>query len=164
MNHVHFLLVDDEKEFVDTLAKRLRQRGYSADCAYSGQAALDRLDQKAGLIDVILLGIQMPEIDGIQTLELLKRKHPLPEVIMLTGHASVGSAVEALKSGAFDYLTKPCDLNEVISKAEQAVSRKKGPTSAAAPEWRPCGPTSISGSPNTASPSCSCGEKAFTSG
>ncbi len=125
MSHLHFLLVDDEKDFVDTLAKRLRQRGFSADCVYSGQAALDQLDQKAALIDVILLDIQMPEIDGIQTLELLKRKHPLPEVLMLTGHASVGSAVEALKSGAFDYLTKPCDLNEVISKAEQAVSRKK---------------------------------------
>jgi len=121
----NFLLVDDEKAFVDTLAKRLRQRGFSADCAYSGQAALDQLDEKAGLIDVVLLDIQMPEMGGIQTLKLLKQKHPLPEVILLTGHASVASAVEALKKGAFDYLTKPCDLSDVISKAEQAVSGKK---------------------------------------
>lgn len=125
MRHFHFLLVDDEKDFIDTLAKRLRQRGFTADCAYSGKAALDRLDEKADRIDVILLDIQMPEPDGLETLALLKEAHPLPEVIMVTGHASVASAVEALKRGAFDYLTKPCDLNDVIAKAEQAVSRKK---------------------------------------
>jgi DNA-binding NtrC family response regulator len=121
----NFLLVDDEKGFIDTLAKRLRQRGFSADCAYSGQAALDRLDEEPDLIDVILLDIKMPELNGIETLALLKEKHPLPEVIMLTGHGSVASAVEALKKGAFDYLTKPCDLDDVLSKAERAVARKK---------------------------------------
>ncbi len=74
---------------------------------------------------ITIIGAGLAGLRADQTLELLKRKHPLPEVIMLTGHASVGSAVEAVKSGAFDYLTKPCDLDELISKAERAVSRKK---------------------------------------
>ncbi len=124
MSSFSFLLVDDEKTFVETIARRLRQRGFTADCAFSGTEALNRL-KKDDTVDVVVLDVGMPDPDGIKTVETLRKKHPLVEVIMLTGHATVHSAVEALKFGAFDYLTKPCDLNDLIYKAEQAVSRKK---------------------------------------
>jgi DNA-binding NtrC family response regulator len=124
MSLINFLLVDDEKPFVDVIAQRLCQRGFSVDCAFTGIQALDILEKK-DTIDVVVLDIKMPDLDGIKTLEKIKKKYPLIEVIMLTGHSAINSAVETLKFGAFDYLTKPCDLNDIISKAEQAVIRKK---------------------------------------
>ncbi len=119
-----FLLVDDEKTFIETIARRLRQRGFTVDCAFSGMGALNRLE-KDDTVDVVVLDVKMPDLDGINMLETLKKKHPLVEVVMLTGHATIHSAIEALKFGAFDYLTKPCDLNDLISKAKQAAARKK---------------------------------------
>jgi DNA-binding NtrC family response regulator len=124
MSALCFLFVDDEKEFVETIARRLRQRGFRVDCAFSGTEALKRLEED-DTVDVAVLDVRMPYPDGIKTVEKIKKNHPLVEVIMLTGHATIHSAVEALKLGAFDYLTKPCDLNDLICKAEQAVSRKK---------------------------------------
>jgi DNA-binding NtrC family response regulator len=124
MNLFNLLIVDDEKSFIDIIAQRLRQRGFFVDCAFTGIEALDILEKK-DTIDVVVLDIKMPDLDGIKTLEKIKKKYPLIEVIMLTGHATINSAVETLKIGAFDYLTKPCDLNDIISKAEQAVARKK---------------------------------------
>jgi DNA-binding NtrC family response regulator len=124
MNSICFLIVDDEKEFVEIIARRLRHRGYRVDCAFCGTEALKKLEKENG-IDVVILDIRMPDLDGIKTVEKIKKKYPLVEVIMLTGYATVHSAVEALKFGAFDYLMKPCDLNYLISKAEHAASRKK---------------------------------------
>lgn len=124
MSSLSFLLVDDEKEFAETVTHRLRQRGFTADCVFSGTDALMRLE-KDDKIDVVILDIGMPDPDGMKTLDAIRKKHPLVEVIMLTGQSMVHSAVESLKSGAFDYLIKPCDLDILISKAEQAVSRKK---------------------------------------
>lgn len=123
MSSFSFLLVDDEKEFVETVALRLRQRGYTADCVFSGAEALHRLEMD-DTVDVVVLDVGMPDPDGIKTLATLKRKHPLVEVIMLTGHQTVHPTVEAMKRGAFDYLSKPCDLDDLIYKATQAVSRK----------------------------------------
>jgi len=120
----NFLLVDDEKPFIETIARRLRQRGFTVECAFSGMEALKRLE-KNDTIDVVVLDVKMPDLDGIKTLEIIKKKHPLVEVFMLTGHATIHSAIEALKFGAFDYLMKPYDLNDLISKAKQAVTRKK---------------------------------------
>lgn len=124
MTSINFLLVDDEKSFIEAIARRLRQRGFIVDCAFTGVEALNILE-KNDTIDVVVLDVKMPGLDGIQTLEKLKKKHPLIEVIMLTGHATIPSAIKTLKSGAFDYLMKPCDLNDLISKAKQAASRKK---------------------------------------
>lgn len=121
---INFLLVDDEKAFIETIAKRLRNRGATVTCAFSGMEALNRLE-KDDTIDVVVLDIKIPDLDGISVLETLKKKHPLVEVIMLTGHAAIHSAVDALKLGASDYLTKPCDLDDLISRAKQAVTRKK---------------------------------------
>ncbi len=124
MTSFNFLLVDDEKPLVETIARRLRQRGFTVACAFSGMEALDRLE-KDDTIDIVVLDIKMPGLDGIKMVEIIKKKHPLVEVVMLTGHATINSAIEALKFGVFDYLTKPCDLNDLISKAKKAVARKK---------------------------------------
>ena len=88
------------------------------------EAALDRLE-KGGIIDVVVLDVQMPGLDGIQTVKQIRERHPLIEVIMLTGHATVETAVEAVKQGAMDYLEKPCDLDDLIAKAQTAAQRKK---------------------------------------
>ena len=124
MTSFNFLLVDDEKPFIETLAQRLRHRGFTVDCAFSGTEAMNLLE-KNDTVDVVVLDVEMPDLDGIKIVEILKKKHPLLEIIMLTGHASIHSAIEVLKFGAFDYLTKPCDLNDLISKAKKAASRKK---------------------------------------
>lgn len=124
MTSINFLLVDDEQPFVEALARRLRQRDYTVACAFSGTEALNLLERN-DTIDVVVLDVKMPDPDGIKTVEALKKKYPLVEVVMLTGQATVHSAIDALKFGAFDYLTKPCDLNVLISKAKEAVIRKK---------------------------------------
>jgi DNA-binding NtrC family response regulator len=124
MNSCRFVLVDDKKEFIEAVALHLRQRGFTADCVFSGKEALNRLE-KNYIVDIVVIDVGMPYPDGINTLKTLREKHPLIEVIMLTDHATVHSAVEAMKSGAFDYLTKQCDLKDLILKAEQAVKRKK---------------------------------------
>ena len=124
MTTINFLLVDDEKPFIETLADRLRKRGFTVDCSFSGIDALNQLENNK-TIDVVVLDVKMPGLDGIKTVKKIKKKHPLVEVIMLTGHSTILSAVEAIKLGAFDYLMKPCDINELISKVKQAVSRKK---------------------------------------
>ncbi|MCD4677757.1 MAG: response regulator [Desulfobacula sp.] len=124
MNTFKFLLVDDEKSFIETLARRLRQRGFEVDCAFSGIEALNQLEND-NTVDVVIMDVKMPDLDGIKTIKKLKEKHPLVEVIMLTGHSTIHSAVETMKIGAFGYQTKPCELNELISKAKQAVCRKK---------------------------------------
>ncbi|NDY71236.1 response regulator [Desulfobacter hydrogenophilus] len=123
MTPINFLLVDDEKPFIDTLAQRLRQRGFAVICAFSGMEALNQLDND-DTIEVVVLDVIMPGMDGIETIKRLKEKHPTVEVIMLTGHSTIHYAVEAIKLDAFDYLTKPCNINQLISKAEQAVSRR----------------------------------------
>jgi len=124
MTTCHILLVDDEKTFIETLAQRLLQRGFVVDCAFSGTEALNQLDRDTG-IDVVVMDIKMPGLDGIETIKKIKQQHPLVEIIMLTGHSTIHSAVDAIKFGAIDYLTKPCDLTILISKATQAVARKK---------------------------------------
>ena len=121
---IHFLLVDDEKVLIETIAERLRLKGFIVDCALSGNEALNQLS-RSGTIDIVVLDIQMPDLDGMRILEIIKTTHPLVEVIMLTGHATIQSAVEALKFGAYDYLLKPCDFNDLISKANKAISRKR---------------------------------------
>ena len=119
-----FLLVDDEKPFIEAVARRLRHRGFNVDCAFSGTDALKRLEAD-DTFDIVLLDVKMPDMDGIETVKTIKKKYPLIEVIMLTGHATVSSAVGAIKFGAFDYLTKPCDLDDIIKKAKNAATRKK---------------------------------------
>ena len=116
------LLVDDEKDFNEMLSLRLKEVGEKITVAYSGQEALDTLE-KADM-DVVILDIKMPGMDGIQTLREIKKQFPLVEVIMLTGHGSTETAVEGMKLGAFDYLLKPADFDDLTEKLEGARKRK----------------------------------------
>ena len=116
------LLVDDEKDFIEMLSLRLKEVGEKITVAYSGQEALDTL--KKDDIDVIILDIKMPGMDGIETLREINKQFPLVEVIMLTGHGSTETAVEGMKLGAFDYLMKPADFDDLTLKLEGARKRK----------------------------------------
>lgn len=116
------LLVDDEKDFIEMLSLRLKEVGEKITVAYSGQEGLDALEKAD--IDVVILDIKMPGMDGIETLREIKKQYPLVEVIMLTGHGSTETAVQGMKLGAFDYLMKPADFTDLTVKLEGARKRK----------------------------------------
>jgi DNA-binding NtrC family response regulator len=118
------LLVDDEVPFVEAMTKRLARRDLEVEQAFSGQEALDKLTDGSN-IEAVILDVKMPGLDGIDTLKAIKSKVPLVEVIMLTGHATVESAIEGMKLGAFDYLLKPCDMDHLIRKVTEAAGRKR---------------------------------------
>ena len=124
MSTVQVLLVDDEVSFVETLTKRLSKRSLEITAAHGGKEALGAL-ARSKVLEVVILDVKMPGMDGIETLREIKKKHPLVEVIMLTGHATVESAIEGMKLGAFDYLMKPCDIDQLVSKVEGASERKR---------------------------------------
>ncbi len=119
---VKILVVDDEKDFVEMFSLRLTRQGEKVSVAYSGQEALDLLEETK--IDVVILDIRMPGMDGIETLKRIKAAYPLVEVIMLTGHGSTETAVEGMKAGAFDYLMKPADFEDISEKLANAWKRK----------------------------------------
>jgi DNA-binding NtrC family response regulator len=116
------LFVDDETDFRETLIKRMQKRGVAAFGVPSGEEALSWLQQQAA--DIVVLDVRMPGMDGIQTLRAIKRDHPLLEVILLTGHASLEIAREGMQLGAFDYLMKPIDIDELLYKLEDAYQKK----------------------------------------
>ena len=124
MQPANILLVDDEIPFVKTLTKRLSKREFNIVTAFSGQEALAQLEKNFD-IEIVVLDIKMPGIDGLQTLEEIKRHYPSVEVIILTGHSTIDSAIKGMRLGAFDYLVKPCDIDLLISKMEEAVARKR---------------------------------------
>ncbi|MFH1350011.1 MAG: response regulator [Pseudomonadota bacterium] len=123
MEQMKMMLVDDEERFLSTTKKLLEKKGYDVLTATSGAEALEKV--RAQNIHVVILDVKMPGMDGIDTLKEIKRLYPLVEVIMLTGHATVESAVEGLKSGATDYLVKPTEVAELILKAEEAFEKRK---------------------------------------
>lgn len=123
MSIANVLLVDDEVAFVEAMTKRLKKRDLDVTTACGGPEALEILDDNPS-IEVVILDVKMPIMDGIETLCEIKKKHPLTEVIMLTGHATVDSAIEGMKRGAFDYLMKPCELDQLIAKVKEAAARK----------------------------------------
>ncbi|MBW1705884.1 MAG: response regulator [Deltaproteobacteria bacterium] len=118
------LLVDDEIPFVETMTKRLFRRDLNITSAFSGQEALDTLEKNRS-IEVVILDVKMPGMDGIEALGEIKRRSPLVEVIMLTAHATVETAIEGMRLGAFDYLMKPCDMDLLVSKVKEATARKR---------------------------------------
>jgi DNA-binding NtrC family response regulator len=123
MESMKMLLVDDEERFLSTTRKLLARKGYDALTASSGIDALETLKHKT--VHVVILDVKMPGMDGIQTLKAIRREHPLVEVIMLTGHGTVESAVEGLKSGATDFLTKPTEIDDLIAKAQEAYAKRQ---------------------------------------
>ena len=118
------MLVDDEVAFVDATAKRLNQRNIETLLTYSGEECLEALKAHQN-IDVIVLDVKMPGMDGIETLQEIKISYPLIEVIMLTGHATVDSAIDGMKLGAYDFLKKPCDIEELVKKVKEATRKKR---------------------------------------
>jgi DNA-binding NtrC family response regulator len=124
MKKIKLLLVDDEKAFLDTITKRLEKREVAVSAVYSGKDALAELDNNK-TIEAVVLDVKMPGMDGIQTLMEIKKGFPLVEVIMLTGHATIETAIDGMKLGAFDYLMKPCDIDVLVSKVEAAAEKKR---------------------------------------
>jgi DNA-binding NtrC family response regulator len=116
------LFVDDETDFLETLMKRMKKRGVDVAGVGSGEEALDYLSKKPA--DVVVLDVKMPGIGGINALREIKKIDPLMEVIMLTGHASIEAAIEGMESGAFDYLMKPADFDELFCKLQDAFKRR----------------------------------------
>lgn len=120
MGEIRIILVDDEKDFVETLAKRLRHRGgYVVDVTYTGEDALDKIRECE--YDVAVIDLKMPGMDGLETLVEIKKLYPGLRVIFLTGHASTETGEEGKNKGAFDYMTKPVEFNELMEKITAAL-------------------------------------------
>lgn len=122
VDELRVLIVDDEVEFLDTLAKRLSKRKLQVSCSTSGEDAIRILKDRP--FDVVILDVKMPGMDGIEALREIKRMRPLVEVIMLTGHANVEVAIQGMELGAFDYLMKPIDIDELLYKVQDAHKKK----------------------------------------
>ena len=118
------MIVDDEVPFVETVVKRLGKRNIETLAAFSAEEGLEKLKTHQNL-EVIVLDIKMPGMDGIAALKEIKRLVPLVEVIMLTGHATIELAIDALKLGALDFLMKPVDIEKLVLKIQEAADRKQ---------------------------------------
>ncbi len=122
MEKIRLLLVDDEEAFRTTLASRLRKREFEVSQVADGNRALEAV--KSDTFDVAIIDVKMPGMDGLEILRKIKNICSLTEVIMLTGHASVESGIEGMRLGAFDYLMKPCDIDDLVVKIRDAYQRK----------------------------------------
>jgi DNA-binding NtrC family response regulator len=116
------LLVDDEEDFVEVLAERLEARGLTVDTAANGELALEKAGKRP--FDAIVLDMAMPGMNGIETLQGLLRINPDLQVILLTGRATLGQAVEAMKLGALDFLEKPVDIETLVVKISEAATKR----------------------------------------
>ena len=119
---MNILLVDDEADFLETLSKRLTRRGLTVSKAPGGQEALEFLSGTS--VDAVVLDVKMPGMSGLEVLREIKSRWPQTEVIMLSGHADVQVAVKGLEMGAFDYLMKPTDIEELLYKLQDAGKRR----------------------------------------
>ena len=122
MEPYRVLLVDDEVELIERLVRRMEMRRVDVEGVNSGPDALAMLDRKE--IDVVVLDVKMPAMDGIETLREIKKRYPIIEVIMLTGHANVEVAIQGMELGAFDYLLKPIKIDQLLYKIQDAYKRK----------------------------------------
>ena len=116
------LLVDDETVFTDNMSKLLNNRGYRVTVANSGDSAIRVLEEED--FDVVVLDLKMPGMDGITTLKEIKKLGLFTETLILTGHGSIDTALEAMQLGAYDYLTKPCEIDALVAKIEGAWEKK----------------------------------------
>ena len=122
-DRVRLLLIDDEKDFVNILSKRIKRRNIDVKKAFSGTEAIQAL--RGQEFDVAVLDLKMEDMDGIEVLNMLKILDPGLAVIMLTGHGSAEAASRGIELGAFDYLTKPCELEELLKKIMAAYAHRK---------------------------------------
>ena len=116
------LVVDDENEFAVALSERLALRDFEVQTCFSGAEALERV--MAHPFDVVLMDVAMPGMDGIETLKEIKRRKPLIEVILLSGRATIETAIQGLELGAMDYIKKPCETDELLRKIDEAYRVK----------------------------------------
>ena len=123
-DRIKLLLIDDEVGYVDVLANRLAKRKIDVTKAYSGSEAMQAV--RGQNFDVAILDLKMEDMDGLEVLKVFKQMGLQTEVIMLTGHGSQTAAKEGIQLGAFDYLTKPCELHELIDKIQEAYQKLKG--------------------------------------
>jgi DNA-binding response OmpR family regulator len=117
------LLVDDEEEFVSALSERFMLRGIQVETALSGEDALAMME--ANPADLIVLDVMMPGLSGLEVLKRIKASHPKTQVILLTGHGATKEGIEGMRLGAFDYLIKPVDLEELLNKMKEAIASRQ---------------------------------------
>lgn len=122
MRFARILLVDDEDVFVRNMERLLTTRGYRVATAATGEAALDLLSER--VFDVVVLDLRMPGQGGLATLHAIKHGYPTVQVLILTGHGALDTALEAMRGGAYDYLTKPCEIDDLTAKIEGAWEQK----------------------------------------
>jgi len=116
------LIVDDEVDFLNVMSERLKTRDMEVTTATCAKEALKLIDKKS--YDAVVLDLMMPEVDGLQTLKIMKEKNPDIQIILLTGHATVEKGIEAMKLGAMDLIEKPADLNTIIDRIKHAKAEK----------------------------------------
>ena len=121
MEKAKILLVDDESDVTRILSKRLGRRGFECQAAANGQEAVDAMEQYA--YGVIIMDVKMPVMDGMSALQIIHSRWPKTQVILLSGHADMQLAVQAMSEGAFGYLMKPVDIEELLFKIEDAVTQ-----------------------------------------
>ncbi len=121
---MHILMIDDEKTFLETIITRLRMRGIDAEGVDSGEKAIQAMQSR--IFDAVILDVSMPGMDGIATLQALRKVNPGVPVIMLTGHATLETADKGMEFGAFDYMMKPCPIDELLDKVSEAIRSREG--------------------------------------
>jgi len=119
MAEYRVLLVDDEEEFVSALSERLMLRGIEVESALNGEEALAIMVEKE--FEVVILDVMMPGLGGLEVLRQIKTTHPNTQVILLTGHGATREGIEGMRLGAFDYLIKPVDIEEMVEKMKEAA-------------------------------------------
>lgn len=122
MSNVNVLLVDDNRDFAMTLAERMETRGMNAVTVFEGKDALEAAEKKR--FDAVVLDLQMPGMDGLETLKRLKKLNDELQIILLSGHATVELSVEAMKLGALDFIEKPADFETLIDKISVAQAKR----------------------------------------
>ena len=123
MKRARVLLVDDEVDFTENTKTLLEHRGYDVTAVDSGDSAIKTLGQ--GEYDVMVLDLKMPGMDGISTLKEIKKLQLHTQILVLTGHGAINTALEAMELGAYDYLTKPCDIDELTEKLDDAMKKSE---------------------------------------
>ena len=123
MEKIKILLVDDEQDVTRILSKRLGRRGYECQAAANGQEAVDAMAQF--VFGVIIMDVKMPVMDGMSALQIIHSRWPKTQIILLSGHADMQLAVQAMSEGAFGYLMKPVDIDELLFKIEDAVTQAR---------------------------------------
>ena len=126
---IRLLVVDDEVDFLESIVMRIKLRGIEAHGVTSGKQALEYLEKHADEVDVVMLDIKMPGMDGLETLQQVKKDHPDLECIVVTGHGSQEFSRLGRELGAFDYLIKPIPLDTILERVEEAYRAQSADTS-----------------------------------